>query len=70
MTRPGPPAAPAARAPRIFGSLILGVAALILGLMATLPWLAHGRAEAWPVVTAEVLARTVLTQHVNRKGPS
>jgi hypothetical protein len=67
-----PSSAPAApvRGARAVGSLILVVAALILGLLATLPWLAHDRSAAWPVVRGEVLARTVVTQYVDRKGPS
>jgi hypothetical protein len=65
--------APAARSPRrarVAGSLVLGTAAMILALLATLPWLAHASAGRWPVVGGEVLARTVVTQYVNRKGPS
>lgn len=67
-SRPNPPPA-APHGGRVAGSLVLGVAALILGLLAALPWLAHRRAAQWPVVAGEVLARTVMTQSV-RKGPS
>jgi hypothetical protein len=70
MTSPNLATARQTRAPRLVGSLALVVAALILGLLATLPWLAHRTATAWPVATAAVLARTVVTQYVNRKGPS
>jgi hypothetical protein len=52
------------------GGLPLAAAALVLGLLATLPWLQHREAGAWPVVTGEVLERRVLTRYVNRKGPS
>ncbi|HUO79313.1 MAG TPA: hypothetical protein VMU00_04155 [Steroidobacteraceae bacterium] len=66
---PPPPGAPR-RAGRVAGTLLLGTAALVLGLLAALPWLAHARAAGWPVVTAEVIGRRVLTQSVNGKGPS
>jgi hypothetical protein len=70
MTSPRPAAARPARAPRVLGSLILIVAALILGLLAALPWLAHRESAAWPAVTGEVLARSVVTRRADRKGPS
>jgi hypothetical protein len=44
--------------------------ALGLGLLAALPWLAHRRSQTWPAVTVEVVARSVVTQSFNRKGPS
>lgn len=67
-----PPGAssPPGRALHLAGTLLLGVAALILGLLAALPVLAHRQALTWPVVEAAVVDRTVLTQHVNHKGPS
>ena len=70
LAPPAPPAARAGRPARLVGSLLLIVAACVLGLLAALPWLRHHEAEAWPVLTAEVLGRSVLTQAINRKGPS
>lgn len=70
LTDPSPAIARPARATRVAGSLILVVAALILGLLAALPWLAHRESAAWPLVTGEVLARTVVAQRIDRKGPS
>jgi hypothetical protein len=70
LTRPGPPAAARPRAPRVVGSLMFVVAGLILGLMATLPYLAHRRSATWPVATGTVLAREVVTLRASHKGPS
>jgi len=69
-TSPPGPATGAPRSARLAGGLFLGVAALILGLMAALAWSAHVRASAWPIVRGAVLARTVERQRVNGKGPS
>jgi hypothetical protein len=70
LTSPSATTASPLRAARVVGSLILGVAALILGALAALPWLVHRHALDWPVVAGEVRARSVMTQYVNRKGPS
>ena len=61
---------PAGRPGRLVGSLLLVVAALVLGLLATLPVLRHLAARDWPVESALVLGREVVTQRVDRKGPS
>ena len=67
MTRPTPPAT---RSVRVAGSLLLAGAGLVLGLLAGLPWLAHHHASDWPVVTAALESRTVVTRYSNRNGPS
>lgn len=65
-----PHGAPAGRAVHLMGGLVLGVAALLLGVLAALPVLAHREASAWPVVEAAVVARAVVTQPIHNKGPS
>jgi len=70
MSRAHPATVRPARAARVTGSLVLVVAALILALLAALPWLAHREASAWPVVSGAVLARSVEARRIDRKGPS